>query len=67
MRETGARRPAEDRSAASREEALYIGDTVDDARCAKAAYVPFIGIAAQVIARAARNSWSCCSWKARFR
>ena len=26
---------------------LYIGDTVDDARCAKAAYVPFIGIAAQ--------------------
>ena len=25
---------------------LYIGDTVDDARCAKAAYVPFIGIAA---------------------
>jgi len=26
---------------------LYIGDTVDDARCAKAAYVPFIGIAAR--------------------
>lgn len=26
---------------------LYIGDTVDDARCAKAAYVPFIGIAAK--------------------
>jgi HAD superfamily hydrolase (TIGR01548 family) len=25
---------------------LYIGDTVDDARCAKAAYVPFIGVAA---------------------
>ena len=25
---------------------LYVGDTVDDARCAKAAYVPFIGIAA---------------------
>ena len=24
---------------------LYIGDTVDDARCARAAYVPFIGIA----------------------
>jgi phosphoglycolate phosphatase-like HAD superfamily hydrolase len=24
---------------------LDIGDTVDDARCAKAAYVPFIGIA----------------------
>jgi phosphoglycolate phosphatase-like HAD superfamily hydrolase len=26
---------------------LYIGDTVDDALCAKAAYVPFIGIAAR--------------------
>jgi phosphoglycolate phosphatase-like HAD superfamily hydrolase len=26
---------------------LYIGDTVDDARCARAAYVPFIGIAAR--------------------
>jgi HAD superfamily phosphatase len=26
---------------------LYIGDTVDDARCAKAANVPFIGIAAR--------------------
>ena len=26
---------------------LYIGDTVDDARCAKAAYVRFIGIAAR--------------------
>lgn len=26
---------------------LYIGDTVDDARCARAAGVPFIGIAAQ--------------------
>ena len=25
---------------------LYIGDTVDDARCAKSAYVPFIGVAA---------------------
>jgi phosphoglycolate phosphatase-like HAD superfamily hydrolase len=25
---------------------LYIGDTVDDARCARAANVPFIGIAA---------------------
>jgi HAD superfamily hydrolase (TIGR01548 family) len=24
---------------------LYIGDTVDDARCARSAYVPFIGIA----------------------
>jgi phosphoglycolate phosphatase-like HAD superfamily hydrolase len=26
---------------------LYIGDTVDDARCAMAAYVPFIGVAAR--------------------
>jgi HAD superfamily phosphatase len=26
---------------------LYIGDTVDDARCAKAAYIPFIGVAAR--------------------
>jgi HAD superfamily hydrolase (TIGR01548 family) len=26
---------------------LYIGDMVDDARCAKAAYVPFIGIASK--------------------
>lgn len=26
---------------------LYVGDTVDDARCANAANVPFIGIAAQ--------------------
>jgi HAD superfamily phosphatase len=25
---------------------LYIGDTVDDARCARSAYVPFIGVAA---------------------
>ena len=25
---------------------LYVGDTVDDARCARAANVPFIGIAA---------------------
>ena len=25
----------------------YVGDTVDDARCARAAGVPFIGIAAQ--------------------
>jgi HAD superfamily hydrolase (TIGR01548 family) len=29
----------------------YVGDTVDDARCAKAAKVPFIGIAAQGCAR----------------
>jgi phosphoglycolate phosphatase-like HAD superfamily hydrolase len=25
---------------------LYVGDTVDDARCSRAANVPFIGIAA---------------------
>ena len=31
--------------------AFYIGDTVDDARCARAARVPFIGIAAPVNSR----------------
>jgi HAD superfamily phosphatase len=30
---------------------LYIGDTVDDARCAKAAYVPFIGVASRTSPR----------------
>jgi HAD superfamily hydrolase (TIGR01548 family) len=30
---------------------LYIGDTVDDARCARAANVPFIGIAGPVVPR----------------
>jgi len=30
---------------------LYVGDTVDDARCARAANVPFIGIAAPAIPR----------------
>jgi HAD superfamily phosphatase len=30
----------------SRREVWYVGDTVDDARCARAAEVPFIGIAA---------------------
>jgi HAD superfamily phosphatase len=29
----------------------YVGDTVDDARCARAAHVPFIGIAAQTHAK----------------
>jgi HAD superfamily phosphatase len=32
-------------------ELWYVGDTVDDARCAKAAGVPFIGIASQSSAR----------------
>jgi HAD superfamily phosphatase len=32
---------------------LYVGDTVDDARCARAANVPFIGIAAQAHERRA--------------
>jgi phosphoglycolate phosphatase-like HAD superfamily hydrolase len=27
-------------------EMIYVGDTVDDARCSRAASVPFIGIAA---------------------
>ena len=31
---------------ASWKKLLYVGDTVDDARCARAADVPFIGIAA---------------------
>lgn len=30
---------------------LYIGDTVDDARCAKAASVPFIGVASRMSPR----------------
>lgn len=30
---------------------LYVGDTVDDARCARAANVPFIGIAAPEVPR----------------
>jgi phosphoglycolate phosphatase-like HAD superfamily hydrolase len=30
---------------------LYVGDTVDDARCARAANVPFIGIAAREVPR----------------
>ena len=30
---------------------LYIGDTVDDARCARAANVPFIGIAGRAVPR----------------
>ena len=34
------------RSAADHRTLYYIGDTVDDARCARAAKVPFIGIAA---------------------
>lgn len=32
---------------------LYVGDTVDDARCARAAGVPFIGIAAEAHSRRA--------------
>jgi len=34
------------RSAGHRPALYYIGDTVDDARCARAARIPFIGIAA---------------------
>ena len=33
---------------------LYVGDTVDDARCARAADVPFIGIAAPGTSSGAR-------------
>jgi phosphoglycolate phosphatase-like HAD superfamily hydrolase len=32
---------------------LYVGDTVDDARCARAAQVPFVGIAAELSPRRA--------------
>jgi HAD superfamily hydrolase (TIGR01548 family) len=38
--------PSRDREGAVGPPVFYIGDTVDDARCARAARVPFIGIAA---------------------
>ena len=38
-------KPAPDGLRAIPGAAFYIGDTVDDARCARAANVPFIGIA----------------------
>ena len=41
-----ARGPAADRGQQPPAQVFYIGDTVDDARCARAAKVPFIGIAA---------------------
>jgi phosphoglycolate phosphatase-like HAD superfamily hydrolase len=38
--------PGEPRPSGSGPQAFYVGDTVDDARCALAAGVPFIGVAA---------------------
>ncbi len=38
--------PAADQGVRPTTDLFYIGDTVDDARCARAAKVPFIGIAA---------------------
>jgi phosphoglycolate phosphatase-like HAD superfamily hydrolase len=44
--EPGEPRPSESDRARTGPQAFYIGDTVDDAQCARAAGVPFIGIAA---------------------
>jgi len=51
MDEVAARKPAPDgllqiREVNPQSQVYYVGDTVDDARCARAAKVPFIGIAA---------------------
>jgi HAD superfamily phosphatase len=51
MQEVAAHKPAPEgllkiAAAAGGRQLRYIGDTVDDARCARAAAVPFIGIAA---------------------
>jgi HAD superfamily phosphatase len=46
MHEVTNHKPAPDGLLAMREAAFYIGDSVDDARSARAAKVPFIGIAA---------------------
>ena len=45
MEDVGNHKPAPD-GLLGMQAAFYIGDTLDDARCAKAAHVPFIGIAA---------------------
>lgn len=44
MEDVTNHKPAPDGLLAMSEAAFYIGDTVDDARCARAANVPFIGI-----------------------
>ena len=44
--QAASRRPAANLEAQSGRKLYYVGDTVDDARCARAAKVPFIGIAA---------------------
>ena len=51
MHDVAHHKPAPDgllqiRSASGDSKFYYIGDTPDDARCAKAAEVPFIGVAA---------------------
>jgi HAD superfamily phosphatase len=45
MEDVANHKPAPDGLCAIEGAAFYIGDTVDDARCARAAKVPFIGIA----------------------
>ena len=44
--QAASRRPAAHPEAGPGRTVYYVGDTVDDARCARAAKVPFIGIAA---------------------
>jgi HAD superfamily hydrolase (TIGR01548 family) len=46
MYDVAHHKPAPDGLVAAGPAAFYIGDSVDDARCARAAKVPFIGIAA---------------------
>jgi HAD superfamily phosphatase len=46
MEDVARHKPAPDGLLAIPGAAFYVGDTVDDARCARAAKVPFIGIAA---------------------
>jgi HAD superfamily hydrolase (TIGR01548 family) len=45
MEDVKEHKPAPEGLLAMKDAAFYIGDTVDDARCARAAKVPFIGIA----------------------
>lgn len=58
MEDVAAHKPAPDgllkiAAAAGARKIWYVGDTVDDARCARAAAVPFIGIASPVSPRRA--------------
>jgi len=45
MEDVKEHKPAPEGLLAVKDAAFYVGDTVDDARCARAAKVPFIGIA----------------------